>query len=341
MQWQGKRVLVAGGAGMLGSNLVARLVSLGADVRVVDNLWRGRLENLTADQQPLIDLDRSFFELDLVNYANCLRATAGMEIVYHLADVVAGINYVFGHQLSLFHTNVVMNSNVLHAAIEAGVRKYVYVGTACSYPAERQNVLNPPPFKEEDAYPASPESSYGWSKLIGEYECELAAAEGLLEVGILRLHNVYGPRCDLSPERSQVIPSLIRKAIRHPQEEFVVWGTGSQRRAFVFVDDAVDSLQAVVEKGLGRGVIQIGPDFSISIREIAESVVAISQKPIQIRYDRDRPEGDVDRCADWSKARAVLGWEPKTDVQDGLRKTYAWCEEYLAAHPVDSGENPS
>jgi GDP-D-mannose 3',5'-epimerase len=189
--------------------------------------------------------------------------------------------------------------------------------------------LNPPPFKEENAYPASPESSYGWSKLMGEYECEIAAEEGLVEVGILRLHNVYGPKSDMSPEKSQVIPSLIRKAINYPQEDFVVWGSGNQRRAFVYIYDVITSLLSVVERGMGKGVIQIGPDYSISIREIAETIAAISGKDIDIKYDPAKREGDMDRVADWSKAKRILGWSPKTTIETGLKKTYEWCQQHL------------
>ncbi len=329
MDWDGAKVLVTGGAGQIGSNLVRRLAKAGAQVAVADNLWRGSRDNLTDNGQAIIDLEKNFFEVDLVNEEACRQVCQGQDIVFHLADVVAGINYVFANQLFVFNTNLLIDSNVMRAALSAGAAKYVYVGTACSYPAEKQNYLNPPPFKEEDVYPASPESSYGWSKLMGEYACELLLAEGRMEVGVLRLHNVYGPRCVMDPEKSQVIPSLIRKAINHPNEEFVVWGSGTQRRAFVFVDDVVDALVSVVEKGMNSGVIQIGPEYSTSIREIAEMVVAISGKEIEIKCDLSKAEGDVDRAADWSKAREVLGWAPKTSIREGLEGTFSWCEKVL------------
>lgn len=331
MDWNGKRVLVTGGAGQIGSHLVARLVGRGARVTVADNLWRGKISHLLDDTgRPVIDLERNFLEVDLVDYGNCERAADGQDVVYHLADVVAGINYVFGNQFSLFNTNLLIDSHMLRAAISKRVQSYIYVGTACSYPAERQSKLNPPPFKEDDVYPASPESSYGWSKLMGELGCDLVRKERLMDVGVLRLHNVYGPHCEMSPEKSQVIPSLIRKAIRHPEEEFVVWGSGRQRRAFVFVDDIVDALMCVAGKGMNQGVIQIGPDFSTSISEIAERLCVISGKAIDIRYDTTKPEGDVDRAADWRKAHDLLGWSPKTSIQEGLERTYAWCEQQLS-----------
>ncbi|MCS6325896.1 MAG: NAD-dependent epimerase/dehydratase family protein [Nitrospira sp.] len=330
MYWKNKRVLITGGAGQIGSHLVARLAAEGAQVTVADNLWRGKKSNLLAeDGVPVIDLEHRFLELDVAAYRNCERATEGQDVVYHLADVVAGINYVFGNQFSLFNANLIIDSNMLRAAIANHASSYVYVGTACSYPAERQSKLNPPPFKEDDVYPASPESSYGWSKLMGEMGCDLARKEKLLDIGILRFHNVYGPHCEMSPEKSQVIPSLIRKAIRYPDEEFVVWGSGKQRRAFVFVSDIVDALVSVATKGMNRGVIQIGPDYSTSIKEIAERVCAISGKQIDIRFDTSKPEGDVDRAADWTRARTLLDWSPKTSIQEGLEQTYAWCERQI------------
>lgn len=332
MRLKDKKILVTGGAGQIGSNLVERLVENGVDVSVADNLWRGKKENLIKDGTPVIDLDGNFHRVDLVSYENCLKAAEDNEIVYHLADVVAGINYVFSNQLSLFHSNILMNSNMLHASIAAGVKQYIYVGTACSYPAEKQNVLDPPPFKEEDVYPASPESSYGWSKLMGEYECELAQSEGLIEMGILRLHNVYGPKCEMSPEKSQVIPALIRKAINYPKEKFVVWGSGNQRRAFLYVEDTIDALVSVLESGMNKGVIQIGPDYSISIRELAEIIVSISKKKIEIEYDISKREGDMDRTADWTRAKEILGWSPKTSIEEGLRKTYEWCAHNNVTH---------
>jgi nucleoside-diphosphate-sugar epimerase len=322
------RILVTGGAGLIGSNLVKRLLPH-HDVRVVDNLWRGKRENLE-ERGKLILRDPAHFQcMDLADFGSCLECTRDIDVVYHLADVVAGINYVFANEYSLYRTNTIINSHVLGAAIANKVRRYIYVGTACSFPLEKQLTLDSPPLREEDTYPAHPESSYGWSKLMGEYECELAQKAGLLDVGILRFHNVYGPPCEMSPERSQVIPALCRKAIQHPREEFVVWGSGNQRRAFVYVDDVVDALEAVREAGLNQGVIQIGPSQSHSIREIAELVVALSGKQISIRYDTTKQEGDRDRTADFSKAKRILGWAPTTDIRKGLERTYRWCSNFL------------
>ncbi|MBT5271591.1 MAG: NAD-dependent epimerase/dehydratase family protein [Candidatus Marinimicrobia bacterium] len=323
------KILITGGAGMIGSSLVRRLVDQGHKVFVADNFWRGKREYLIDTGGDFVIPEENLFQVDLRAYEACLQVTKDMDAVYHLADIVAGINFVFANQLFLWHANVLINTNVLNACVENKVKSYVYVGTACSYPKDKQSYLNPPPFKEDDVYPAEPESAYGWSKLMGEYEAELAAQEGLLDVGILRLHNVYGPPCELDPEKSQVIPALCRKAIMHSTEPFVVWGSGNQRRAFVYVDDVVDALVLVLERGMNQGVIQIGPSESISISEIANKVVALSGKDIEIEYDTNRPEGDMDRTADWSKAKEILGWEPRIQIDEGLQKTYEWCDASL------------
>ena len=334
MNFEGLRVLVTGGAGQIGSHLVAALTQRGAHVSVADNLWRGKREHLAPGGQPLIDFERDFHHVDLTDAAACERVTAGCDLVYHLADVVAGINYVFGNQFSLFNDNLRIDANMLRAAIGNKVAKYVYVGTACSYPAARSVAGadgSTPLFREDDVYPALPESSYGWSKLMGEYHAELAMNEGLIEVGLLRFHNVYGPHCEMSPERSQVIPSLIRKALRYPAEPYVVWGSGRQRRAFVYVADVVDALLRVADAGLGKGAIQIGPDYSTSIRELAEAIAGISGKSIDVVFDPSRREGDGDRAADRTKARTVLGWEPRVSLEVGLAQTYAWCKQAIEA----------
>lgn len=326
------QVLVTGGAGMIGSNLVLRLRQLGARVSVVDNLWRGRLENLCdEDGEPFIDLDADFHRLDLAVPGALDPLLDGVDYVFHLADVVAGIGYVFDNQGSIFRQNVLINSNVVASVRERPVSGFVYVGTACSFPAHLQSGTEAAPLREADLYPASPESAYGWSKLMGQYESELLELERGVPVSVLILHNVYGTPTDYSEQRGQVIPSLVRKAVAYPDEPFVVWGSGSQGRAFVHVDDVVDALVATVPRGFGHGAIQIGPDVCTSIREVAEQVVAVSGKDIRIEYDLSAPEGDRGRCADFTKARTLLGWTPEVSLIDGLERLYRWMERRLGA----------
>ena len=325
-----EHVLVTGGAGMIGSNLVKKLVNIGFRVTVIDNLWRGKKEYLLDDKdQPVIDFQNDFFQIDLSKYRNIEQILNEVDYVVHLADIVAGIGYVFNNQGSLFRQNILINSNIITAIRNKPLKGFIYVGTVCSFPAELQSGVDAFPLKEENQYPANPESAYGWSKLMGEYETMLLEKETGIPVCIPTLHNVYGAPCDFSEERSQVIPSLVRKAIRYPEEPFLVWGSGEQGRAFVHVDDVVDGLIACMQKGLGKGLIQIGPGNCTSIKEIAETIVEISGKDIEIIYDTTKPEGDKGRRADYSKARELLGWEPRVDLRDGLSKLYKWVESRI------------
>lgn len=326
-----KRVLITGGAGMIGSNLAKKLVSLGNEVFVVDNLWRGRLEYLNDNNgNPIIDLNSNFFNRDLSVSHSCDDLIEKVDYIVHLADVVAGIDYVFNNQGSLFRQNILINSNVIDSVRNYGkhIKGFIYAGTACSFPLTRQNTIDPEPLREEELYPALPESAYGWSKLMGQYETDLLGAETGIPVCNLMFHNVYGSPCDFG-ERSQVIPALIRKSINYPNEPFIVWGSGSQGRAFIHVDDVVNGIVLALEKGLGEGVIQLGPSVCTSIKEIAETVVDISGKDIKIEFDVTKPEGDKARSADYSKAKRVLGWEPKVSLKDGLMRQFNWIKKEI------------
>ena len=319
------KIIVTGGAGFIGSILVKRLVHEGNRVRVIDNLWRGSLDNLKLpDGSNAIDLEKDFFWADLTDYSKCLELIRDADLVYHLADVVGGVHFAFGNQAFIFRQNILINSNVLSACTVNQIPNYIYVGTACSYPKHLQMQDEITALAEDQTYPAEPESSYGWSKLMGEYEAELAQQSGRLNVGLLRLHNVYGPGGSFEPSRSQVLPSLIRKAILFPDEPFIVWGSGNQYRDFIYIDDVVEALILVATKGMNQGLIQVGSEKPTTIRESAELVVGISEKPIPIKYDQSKPEGDRGRIAICDRARSILDWRPKTDFRTGIQITYEW-----------------
>lgn len=317
---------------MIGSNLTKRLVREGHEVFIIDNLWRGKLEYLNDDDgKPVIDLDTHFFNIDLAEAKGLDDIVSKVDYVIHLADIVAGINYVFNNQGELFRINNLINTNVFNSVRKAGkdvIKGLIYVGTACSYPLTRQNSLDVVPLREEELFPALPESAYGWSKLMGQLEIGYLEKETGIPCCTLQFHNVYGSPCDFG-ERSQVIPALIRKAINYPDEPFNVWGSGLQGRAFIHVNDIVDALCLALEKGWGHGWIQIGPSECTSIKEIAEAIIRISGKDITPFYDTSKPEGDKARSADWTKAKEILGWEPKVRLEDGLREQYNWVKAQI------------
>ena len=326
------KILVTGGCGMIGSNLVKRLVKEGKDVYVIDDLWRGKLEFLNDESgKPVIDLNTHFYHVDIAKGDEVDGIVYQMDYVVHLADIVAGIGYVFNNQGELFRQNNLINTHLFHAVRKAGkerIRGLIYVGTACSYPLTRQNSLDVVPLREEELYPAMPESAYGWSKLVGQLEIGYLEKETGIPCCTLQFHNVYGSPCDYG-ESSQVIPALIRKAVNYPKEPFCIWGSGDQGRAFIHVSDIVDALCLALEKGWVHGWIQVGPSECTSIRKVAEEIIRISGKDITPIYDTSKPEGDKARSADYSKAKAILGWEPKVRLEDGLREQYEWVRQQI------------
>jgi GDP-D-mannose 3',5'-epimerase len=313
------KILVTGGAGMIGSNLVKRLLLLKHGVIVVDNLWRGKLKYLK----------RHFHNLDLTIPNVCDFLLRDVDYVIHLADIVSGIGYVLNNESTVFRQNLLINSNILASARKFKLSGFIYIGTACSFPQEMQNDYKSNVLRESDLYPAHPESAYGWSKLMGQYETTLMHKETKIPTANLILHNVYGTPTDFSNERSQVIPALIKKAIEYPQTPFVIWGSGLQSRAFLHVNDVVTAIVLTLERGLDKGDFQIGPSKATTIREIAETIIKISRKPIDIIYDTSKPEGDKARCADYSKAKRELNWEPTVDLKQGLTETYRWIKSQM------------
>ena len=323
------KILVTGGAGMIGSNLVKKLTELNHTVIVVDDFSRGSISNLeNKTGQMCVQVDQ-IYKKDLKDPGALNKILEDIDVVYHLADIVAGIDYVFKNQLSIFHDNILINTNVVRAVARSQIKRYIYVGTACSFPKELQNSVKSRPLKEEDQYPASPESAYGWSKLMGEYEAELLQNNSNIKVGILSLHNVYGAPCDFSIEKSQVIPSLIHKRLLKPNEDLEVWGTGEQGRAFVHVDDVVKALIALLNTKMNQGVIQIGPDECTTIKEIAETVIKTIPGKGKIKFDTTKPTGDIGRSCDYTKAKQLLDWEPTIQIDAGIEALTTWIKSRL------------
>jgi GDP-D-mannose 3',5'-epimerase len=205
------------------------------------------------------------------------------------------------------------------------------VGTACSFPKELQHGVNSAPLREVDQFPASPESAYGWSKLMGELDANYLQKYANIPAVILVLHNVYGSPCDFSSNRAQVVPSLIYKALlcRKSGGNLDVWGDGSQGRAFIHVNDVVKGLISSLNYGHGEGAIQLGPEKCTSIREVAEKIVARVDNQISIKYDVTKPTGDLGRSANYSKATKILNWYPAVDFDYGLNSLIEWIDNRM------------
>jgi GDP-D-mannose 3',5'-epimerase len=322
------KILITGGAGMIGSNLSLKLLQLGHEVTIIDNLFRGKLEYLSKAFSLYKDRIH-FYNFDLSQKGEWEVLFNNIDVVYDLADVVAGIGYVFKNQSDIFSQNLLINSNVRDAVSKFKVNRYIYPGTACSFPCELQKGTNATPLQETDQIPANPESAYGWSKLMGELGAKFLSVDHDIDSVILILHNVYGSPCDYKSEKSQVIPALIHKCLesKHSNKQFIVWGDGNQGRAFVHISDTVDSLLQSLTKGENCGPIQIGPSECTSINSIANIIRSYIDPSIEIIYDTSKPTGDLGRCANYSKARKILDWEPRVGINEGVCDLIDWIRQ--------------
>jgi GDP-D-mannose 3',5'-epimerase len=321
------KIAVTGGAGMIGSNLCAALLKAGHEVVVLDNFWRGSRDNLVHSGAAQYGERLRLVIADLSSFGDWCRELEGVDCVYHLADIVAGIGYVFSNEGFIFRKNLLINANVTAAVETMHVPRYVYVGTACSFPLELQTGVDAAPLREEDQYPANPESAYGWSKLMGELDAKYLAKAGTTETVVLVLHNVYGTPCEFESNRAQVLPALCHralKAVSQGERELSVWGDGTQGRAFVHVDDVVSALITALTQGHGVGPIQIGPDRCTQIGEAAEIITRLAGGGLKVVFDPTKPTGDKGRCADYSKATRHLSWRPSVHFEQGLATMIEW-----------------
>jgi GDP-D-mannose 3',5'-epimerase len=325
------KTVVTGGAGFIGCHLVKELLDAGREVVVVDNFSRGSLENL----RDVGVEDVKCIRADLRSYAQSLAAVKDAETVYHLAAVVGGVEYLHGSEmaeLKALLNNVVIDANIFRACMQHKVKKIVYASSASVYPIDLQQKLGAVLFEEDLRY-YNPERGYGWAKLIGEIELSWMKN---VDIGIARIFTTYGP-CESLDETSHVVPALIRKAIRYPREDFIVWGSGEQTRSFLYVSDCIEALVRLEEKASNPPIIvNVGSDEEVPIKRIAEKIVEISGKTIKIKYDHSKPVGPISRTANIQRAKALLGWEPKVDLDKGLKLTYLWAEKKLTKPWCDS-----
>jgi GDP-D-mannose 3',5'-epimerase len=320
------KVIVTGGAGFLGSNIVARLVDQGREVSIVDDLSGGSLANL-AD----VGVGRKPIVGDLRSYEFAKRALKGADTVFHFAAEVGSVTYLHGSnasELAAMEANLVIDANVFRACLENGVKTVVYASSVSVYPIDEQQGSNVS-FKEEDSdRKVNPEGGYGWSKYIAEKQLELMPG---VAYGSARIFHSYGRNIYLRPDRSQVIASLIRKSVRYPKEPFDVWGDGTQRRCFVYIDDTLEALMALERHVVSKGSLKvnIGSTEETTVADLAKKVIRLSGKDIPLKFDKSKPTGALNRKPDLERAKRVIGWEPRTPFATGLKKTYEWAEERL------------
>ena len=319
--WKDTKVLITGGAGLIGSALAINLVDEGVQITIIDDLSRGKKEHL----EPIT----GNFELiccDLRDQKECLSHIKGFDIVIHMASRVGGISVYTDNPYTIMNDNIMMDTNVLNAVIKNKITKFFYASSAHVYPIGLQNSHVGVTIREKDAFPADPLLTYGWAKLISEVQIENAAFEHEnFRAAIARYIGIYGANQDIGLDTGSVIPVFAHRAFRYPEIDFTIWGDGEETRSYCYIDDAVACTKLMIER-LERyqvvGPYNVGSDESIKIKDIAQKMVTLSGKDIQLEFDPSKKAKIISQQCDCSEAHKELGWKATTSFDEGLKIMY-------------------
>lgn len=315
-----KSALVNGAGGFIGGHLVKRLHEEGFWVRGVD-LKRPEFSESAADD---------FIVGDLRAYSLAERAVNGIDDVYQLAADMGGAGYIFTgeHDACVMHNSATINLNTLEYGRKAGVKRFFYSSSACAYPEYNQTDPDNPKCSEDSAYPAAPDSEYGWEKLFSE-RLHLAYMRNYgIEVRVARFHNIFGPEGTWCGGREKAPAALCRKVAEAGEGgEIEIWGDGRQTRSFLYIDECVDGVRRLMESDF-IGPVNIGSEEMVTINQLAEMVMSVADKHVHLRHI-DGPLGVRGRNSDNRLIRERLGWAPSRPLREGLEVTYRWIERQV------------
>jgi nucleoside-diphosphate-sugar epimerase len=318
-----KKALVCGAGGFIGGHLVKCLKDEGYFVRGVD-IKEHEHRGSYADE---------FILGDLREQSVCRKITADMQFdeLYQLAADMGGAGYIFTgeHDAEVMHNSATINLNIAEEARKTGINKIFYSSSACIYPATIQEETDNPGLKETDAYPAEPDSEYGWEKLFSERLYLSYARNYGMEIHIARFHNIFGPYGTWKGGKEKAPAAMCRK-VAEVQDggEIEIWGDGEQTRTFLFIDECLEGIIRLMHSKIS-GPVNIGSDELISINGLAEMAMNIAGKKLSFKHIPG-PLGVRGRSSDNTYIQQALGWHPATKLIDGMKITYQWIAEEVA-----------
>lgn len=316
-----KRILVCGAGGFIGGHLVKRLRSEGYWIRAVD-LKHNEFSPSRANEFIIGDLRDPYVVRSVV---------ADIDEVYQLAADMGGAGYIFSgeHDAAVMHNSASINLNVLEMGYGAGVRSYFYSSSACIYPAHNQTDPDNPHCSEESAYPAAPDSEYGWEKLFSERLYAAYQRNYGIEIRVARFHNIFGPEGTWCGGREKAPAAICRKVAEAPDGgEIEIWGDGRQTRSFLYIDECIEGIRRLMESDFS-GPVNIGSEEMVTINELAQMTMEIAGKQLQLRHV-DGFLGVRGRNSDNHLIRQKLGWAPSSPLHKGIEVTYRWVAEQVA-----------
>jgi GDP-D-mannose 3',5'-epimerase len=316
-----KRILVGGAGGFIGGHLVKRLKAEGCWVRGVD-LKRHEYCESAADE---------FIVGDLSNQDVAEASVAEIDEVYQLAADMGGAGYIFTgeHDAAVMHNSASINLNVLDYGYRAGVKRFFYSSSACIYPEYNQLDPDNPKCSEESAYPAAPDSEYGWEKLFSERLYLSYMRNYGVQVRIARFHNIFGPEGTWTGGKEKAPAAMCRKIAEAVDGGSIqIWGDGKQTRSFLYIDECVEGVRRLMESDF-TGPVNIGSEEMVTINRLAEIILEMAGKRLSFEHIPG-PLGVRGRNSDNRMIAEKLGWKPSRSLREGLAKTYAWVEEQVA-----------
>lgn len=318
-----REALVCGAGGFIGSHMVRRLKGEGYWVRGVDLKYPEFSESAADD----------FLQLDLRDQKNYPKVIdRPFDEVYQFAADMGGAGYIFSgnHDADVMHNSAQINLNMAYYGEKAGIKKIFYSSSACMYPAYNQEDPQNPKCSEDSAYPAMPDSEYGWEKLFSERLYLSFARNYGLQVRIARFHNIFGPDGTWRGGKEKAPAALCRKvAEAEDGGEIEMWGDGEQTRSFLYIDECIEGVRRLVKSDF-TGPVNIGSEEMVTINELANMVMDIAGKKQSIKHIPG-PLGVRGRNSDNKLIREKLGWAPSAPLKDGLKKTYAWIDAQVKA----------
>ncbi len=334
-----KKVIVLGGGGFIGGHLAKRLKENGNYVRVCDIKNHEYFDHR--------DICNEFILGDLTDPKTVeLVIAEGWDEVYQLAADMGGAGYIFTGQndANVMQNSALINLNVAKEASIKNIKKLFYSSSACIYPENNQLDPNNPNCEESSAYPANPDSEYGWEKLFSERLFKAYKRNYNLNVRIARFHNIFGPQGTWKGGKEKAPAAMLRKAAETPDGgSFEVWGDGQQTRSFLYVEECVDAVLSLMESEF-EGPVNIGSEEKVTINQLAQMAIDISGKDITIKniygqefidkYGFKCPLGVRGRNSDNALFRKELGWEVSTPLIEGMTKTYEWISEVVSQNQL-------
>lgn len=320
MSFNMKKALVLGAGGFIGGHLVHKLKNEGFWVRGVD-IKQHEFFDLPADEFILGDLREQNFMMNIIDYP--------FDEVYQLAADMGGAGYIFTgeHDADVMHNSAQINLNVLHFATKAKVKKIFYSSSACIYPEYNQRDPQNPKCSEDSAYPAQPDSEYGWEKLFSERLYFSYMRNYGIDVRVARFHNIFGPFGTWQGGREKAPAAMCRKvAMADNNGEIEIWGDGEQTRSFLFIEECLEGVRRLMDSPNFHGPVNIGSEEMVTINQLAQLVMEIAGKNLTIKHI-EGPLGVRGRNSDNNLIKEKLHWAPSKPLRYGMEITYKWIEQ--------------